>query len=541
VGITDNTMTTAPPGATSTARRIDWRFLLPVPRSHIFDKVVLVGADTDLFTAFAATGLGREVTTTTGDHDADLVAVCAPAVADPGAVVRAARPGALIYIEVDRRQASTRTMSPRRLAAALAADGAWVSAQYALRPAPDRCELFVPLDRSGALQWFLSSVYIASTPLKRIGETLVRMAAGSDARRIGAFAPFHATVAAVPTATGSPQGDAESGSIAMLVHGGARVVQVGFSDESPGLPQFVAKFPKLHTSVRRTRHEQMMVARIRRAIGAPDNDSIPTPRALVDTVRGPVSVEEVASGSSLARRCGRWGRSPRAKAEDLRMATAWLIRFHGENAIGDSRWDEERLVASVDRPLAEFVSRFGTTDAELELFAATRAAARELLGQRLPVVWEHGDFTIWNIFRDGDRIRVLDWEHSRAGLPLVDLIRLTTHWHEAVRDLSTPDGRCSGFADLFTGNAEHPATREALAALDRYEEALQIDRRFRSVFVVLSRVELAVRRYEHQAEGSMMEDDVRAGNSALAYISALAERRADLFPAPSSPVGSVTG
>src|SRR5437763_12518724 len=107
----------------------------------------------------------------------------------------------------------------------------------------------------------------------------------------------------------------------------------------------------------------------------------------------------------------------------------------------ESRWDDERILASVDRPLAEFVSRFGTTDAERELFAATRAAARELLGQRLPVVWEHGDFTIWNIFRDGDRIRVLDWEHSCAGLPLVDLIRLTTHWHEAVRDLSTPDGR----------------------------------------------------------------------------------------------------
>ena len=39
--------------------------------------------------------------------------------------------------------------------------------------------------------------------------------------------------------------------------------------------------------------------------------------------------------------------------------------------------------------------------------------------------------------------------------------------------------------------------------------------------------------------GSMIEDDVRGGNSALAYISALAERRADLFPAAGSPVSSV--
>jgi hypothetical protein len=186
---------------TPTGRRIAWRFLLQVPPSSTFDKVVLLGADSELVDAFIATGMARVVTTTAGDGDADLVAVCSPVVARPNDVVKAAREGGLIYVEVDRRRSDTRLTTPRRLAADLAAAGATVTAQYALRPAPERCELYVPLDRSGALAWFLSSEYIASSPLKCAAETVLRWAAGSDAARLGALAPFHATVAvAGPTA-----------------------------------------------------------------------------------------------------------------------------------------------------------------------------------------------------------------------------------------------------------------------------------------------------------------------------------------------------
>jgi len=42
--------------------------------------------------------------------------------------------------------------------------------------------------------------------------------------------------------------------------------------------------------------------------------------------------------------------------------------------------------------------------------------------------------------------------------------------------------------------------REALAAVVRDEEALDLDPRFRSIFLVMSRVEPAVRRVEHQLE-----------------------------------------
>jgi len=391
--------------------------------------------------------------------------------------------------------------------------------------------LYVPLDRSGALRWFLSSVYIASTPLKRIAETMLRWVSGSDASRVGALAPFHATIAVVDSPNPSSAEARGSESIAMLVHGGARVVQVGFSDRSSGSPQLVTKIPKADSSAQRTRHEHAMVARIREALGEPDSDSLPNPRELLDSPSGPVMVEDFASGTSLARTCGRWGRPNRAKADDLRLATSWLIRLHRQGAISDGQWSDERRLESVDRPLAAFASRFGTTDGEAELFDATRARAADLVGQPLPVVWEHGDFTIWNIFRDADRIRVLDWEHSRAGVPLPDVIRLATHWHEAVRGLETTGSRSEGFAELFTGTGKHPATKEARSAVLRYEQELDLDPRFRSMFLVMSRVELAVRRFEHQVESGLIVDgDLRAGNAALAYLSALVEHRGDLFP-----------
>jgi len=241
-------------------------------------------------------------------------------------------------------------------------------------------------------------------------------------------------------------------------------------------------------------------------------------------------VEDGAPGRSLAQLCGRWGRLSREKIEDLHMATSWLIALHREHAIRQGPWDDERVAEAVGRPLAAFASRFGTTDQELELFAATRRAAADLIGRPLPVVWEHGDFTIWNVFRSGDHLQVLDWEYSRIGVPVADIIRLATHWHEAVRSLEAPAERWKGFADLFTGPAEHPATKEALAAVSRYEQALDLDSRFRSVFLVMSRVELSVRRFEHLVESGIIDDDVRAGNAALGYLSALVERRADLFP-----------
>lgn len=529
------------PIAASLLRRLDWRYLVPQPQSSTFDRMVLLGAGRDLVDAASAIGLAREVTTTLcDDHQADLVAVLSSARLDAPLVMRALRPGGVVYVEVDRRRRGRRSLTSQRLADRLTEHGASIQAQYALRPTSEACELFVPLDDSGALRWFLSTVYIASSPAKVFGEFIVRKVLGSDARRIGALAPFHATIAVLPPVPGPApmsriMGSAHDAdqpvSTAMIVHGGSRVVQFAFSDPTDAAPLLVAKMPKHECFADRTRHEYDVVRSVRNSVDPVVRASVPKPREMIELgAAGLVAVEDVATGYSLARSCCRWGRPLQTKVDDLFLATSWLIRLHRDNRIGDGLWDDKRHAEAVDAPLAAFGSRFVVSDEEAELFDATRTASMELAGAPLPIVWEHGDFSIWNVFRDGDRVRVLDWEYCRPGAPLNDMIRLVTHWHEAARGMSTPTMRHRGFVELFCDvDTRHSATTEARASIERYESALGIDPRFRCVFLVMSRVELAVRRHQQQRDDGAVAADGIAGNPALGYLSSLVPLRTSLF------------
>jgi hypothetical protein len=59
----------------------------------------------------------------------------------------------------------------------------------------------------------------------------------------------------------------------------------------------------------------------------------------------------------------------------------------------------------------------------------------------LPVCWQHGDFSPWNMLRDGQRLMLVDWERSRPyGLPLQDVFHFLTMetmlWQKPVSTVS---------------------------------------------------------------------------------------------------------
>ncbi|HEY0518405.1 MAG TPA: phosphotransferase [Ilumatobacteraceae bacterium] len=529
-------------------RRLDWRYMLPTPSNGVFDRMIIIGGTAQLADAARAAGLARHVATQLGEP-ADLVAMLSPARADPADIVRSLRPGATLYVEIDRRLRGNRRVSPRRLAATLQRHGLSVNAQHALRPSFEKPELFVPIDHSGALAWFLSSVYIASSPAKRIAEAVARRVLRSSGRRIGAIAPFHATIAVVPRATGTDvmnrvfDSAGLSGALpstAMIIHGGHRVAQFGFTGNDAA-PLLVVKIAKQRRADVRTVGEHDIMRRVRASIGEVARTSVPEPKHVIQLNGvGGVAVEGPATGISLARSCARWGRSMDAKIDDLRLATAWLIDLHRHGLISDARWDADRRDDVVEQPLAEFASRFRIGVEEAQLFESTRAAADALAGTPLPVVWEHGDFTIWNVFRDGDTLNVLDWESCERGIPLADMIRLATHWHEAARGLTTSGARQRSFADLFCDDADgRRATLAARECVSAYESELGLDPRFRSVVLVMSRVQLAIRRYDHQRGDGTLAADGRAGNAALEYLSTLVARRHTLFPSPTAPMAPI--
>ena len=219
----------------SLVRRLDWRFLVPTPADSNFRRMVLLGGDRRLADAAVAIGLAGEVSTALErDSAADLIAVLPGADIDAADLTRAAAPGGVIYIEVDRRRRGSRLLTPHRLADRLTGRGQSVVARYALRPHPEACELFVPIDDSPALGWFLSSVYVASSAAKVLGEVALWTLLRSSGRRVGRIAPFHATVAVLPPASGTQLVSRRANgfgelyvqtSTAMIIHGGNRVVQ----------------------------------------------------------------------------------------------------------------------------------------------------------------------------------------------------------------------------------------------------------------------------------------------------------------------------
>jgi aminoglycoside phosphotransferase (APT) family kinase protein len=204
------------------------------------------------------------------------------------------------------------------------------------------------------------------------------------------------------------------------------------------------------------------------------------------------------------------------------LAADWITRLHSAHALTDRVWDEQLCVAEVDAVLERFQRTLGRTAGEDQLFAATRRRARDLGGSALPLVWQHGDFTAWNTLRDGASLRVLDWEGAKPGLPLCDLLRFVTHWHEIVRSPRSTDQRLAMFRQLFGGEASPSrATAHARQALDRYVNALGLAPGCGPVLLVTSWSALALQRHEQRRDAGASLTDSRAYNEWIDYLGVL--------------------
>jgi aminoglycoside phosphotransferase (APT) family kinase protein len=126
---------------------------------------------------------------------------------------------------------------------------------------------------------------------------------------------------------------------------------------------------------------------------------------------------------------------------------------------------------------------------------------------KFPIVWQHRDFTPWNVLRNsGGHLSVLDWEGARPGPALFDLLHFVSHWDEMEADAVTPEERLRAFV------RGAPASRREIA---RYCERLGIDPRFVPLLMVYTRVEIALR-------SPSRTFDAR-------YVGALSDRGPDLF------------
>ncbi|MEO5842926.1 MAG: glycosyltransferase [Acidimicrobiales bacterium] len=522
-------------------RRLSWRFLLPLPPSGGFERLVVLGAKDALRASATFLGVAHSVDTMLdSSRPADVVAVLADSGgSDVKEVVASLRPGGVLYWEVDRRRAGQRLRTPRRLAAELHALGLTTVATYALRPDPERSELHLPVDHAGGIEWYLSSAYNAVSARQRLAEAATRLAARLDHRLLATFAPFHATIA-VWTPLAAQQftiaaraahlglAPAPTRSPLLINQSANRAILVTFTNEEnerDSVPAAILKIPTRPSFARRTEWEQQITRQVRAALPEHDAEAIPSPYGLVDVgLPWMAGIERAASGCSLARSSGRWGRPLRAKVADLELAANWIEQLHTRYEITGQTWDERICTNEVDAVLTRFQQAFGCTEGEHRLFSNARRVARDLQGTPLPLVWQHGDFTVWNTLRDRSELRVLDWEGARTGLPLCDILRFVTHWHEVVLGARTLDSRLAAFSQLYCGaRSQTRATVEARTTLDRYARSLALHPNCEPVLLVTSWAELALRRLDQRIDSGGDVDDPRGQNEAIHYIGQLAE------------------
>jgi Phosphotransferase enzyme family len=453
-------------------RRLDWRFLLPeAAHGAPFGHLVLLGASPGVVEDAVASRIAERISTA-GDRPSSADALVAlDGVANPP--LECLSPGAAVYWET-RRVASAKR--------ALRRAGVRLSGDYWVVPSFEQARLFLPLDRPRAVHWYLSSMFRATTPRQRLLEPVLRLAAPMAMPTWG----HRALTGVKGPARGTPLlADVSLHPILLaLGDAGRRVVLLPFAPDSPR-PVSVLKLSRVASLNPATQKEQQVLSALRAQLSPALRTSIPEPRGIFDWHGLSVGIESCAPGQLLSRTTQGWGVPLGRRIEALRLVAAWQTRLHRDAPIERAVWGDALIHEWVDAPLDGYAQRFGVSSAEQRLFGALRARAQALHGSALPLIWTHWGLRDQNIFRDGQRLVVVDWEGGSSGPAGFDLIYFVTSWHQAARGLRDHPAVLRGLQELYCApvpsDAASAAARQTLHA---YLADLGLDPRFLPLLLV---------------------------------------------------------
>lgn len=410
-------------------RRADWRFLLPDPAPH----TCVCYADGELATAAALIADHVVDARHAAPDTCDLAVAVNPSSATLRRAWTALRPGGACYLEW-RRPALRGVQHARRQ---LSTVGFEQIACYWAWPLPFRAaaHCWLPLDSSGALDYFLSSRPQGTTVVHRAGRT-ARQVVWQLLYRSGLTWPrftvarkpaLHATT---PDAAwemslragwqGWGFGTPPQRLVRLLLTGGQRsinkVVSLVFADDERQ-PRLAIKQPRVPESVPALVREAATLQAVHglRPGGIPGVPRVLFYHKQSDTL---MLGETVETGVPL------WMCLRPSTFRPLALqATAWLADLAGQSAHRPQQDWWGRLVEPV---LADFEQMFGSiVDAGMLRETRTRLATLPAL----PLVVEQRDFSPWNVLLDPrGQLVVLDWESAEVqGLPAMDLIYFATY------------------------------------------------------------------------------------------------------------------
>lgn len=533
--------TSTPPGL----RRADWRFLLPRPAAGRFRHLVLLGGPPGLSEQLRSANVADQVSETppaAASADALILLHDTPFTLEQS--VHALQPGGVLYQEVERRRAGPARTRRHLLRLGLQPTGLyWVAPDFTT---PKR---YLSLDVPGMLAWYLSTIYVAGTPLHRLAEWGIRLLTGGRSHSFAPFAPAYAFTATAGTHQPAAPGILTHPNLpaclqrpdlrlVLLTSGqddGSRVVLLPFAPDSHQ-PIATLKLTRLPRFNPLTESEHATLTHLHQRLTPPLCQTLPEPHGLLDFDGLTVSLENYVQGHSLWTSTGRWTVSRERKIDDLHLAANWLADFHRQTQVETLCWQPAAINQWLAEPLAAYHSAFGLTPSEEALFTAAHHYAHTLIGLELPLVHRHLDFGPWNLFRNHDSFTVIDWEpytnwsRSRTGPALCDLLYFLTYWSFMVHRCYDPQAELDCFRELHLQPAgQGKLTQVAQHALDAYMTRLGVDPRFRPLLLLYTWVDRALDRLDRQQLLGTAATNPRADNRYLHYVAILTEDYRRLF------------
>lgn len=529
-------------------RRADWRFLLPRPSGGSFEHLVLLGGPANLAECIVENGIARHVS-----HDpakawsTDALVILADSVVTLRDAVGCLKAGGALYYEVDRRVRPARGELPGKICRLMRDVGLTQMRVYWAKPDLARCEMYLPLDASGALGWYLRTLYMADTPAKRVAEPVLHALTRFGRRPFASLMPCY-TITAVAgvshQATSAPfdipalhetfcQADIHP----LVLLGGiderSRIIILPFGpkDKEPAMVLKVSRRPEFDAH---TVREQAILAEILARVSQATSRAIPRPLALLRDGGLAISAETYIPGKRLAASSGHQWAPLGRQLTDLRIVAAWLGEFHQETEIDRPLWNDQTIADWIEKPLADYEREFGTTAREDHLFAVVRTYARGITGVPFPIVWRHHDLNEWNVCCTNSVPGIIDWERARIGPALCDLLYLVTHWSIVARHLRSDEERGGDFRALFLvcGKSDDARVTLVWEVIARYMAHLRLDRRFFPLLLTVTWVEHALGHCERLRalhEAGAREEDSRASNQWIKYVGLIGDHVEDLF------------
>ena len=477
--------------------------------------MVLLGGPAGLGERLREIGVARRVSVALpGADKADAVVLLADATCEPEAGAAALAPGGVLYLEVDRRRSGRRLLTPAAVERRLRQAGLTVIGRHWVLPGFHRARRFLPLDAPGALDWFLTTLQPAKTLAAHLGVRGLQWIGAGETARIAPWVPCYAITATLgepglPALLARPElpgGGMPAGTrTALLTSGeddGSRVVLLPFA---PGArtPEIAIKASRSEGFNAHTEREQATLRRLRERLGKDTEASVPAPLGCFRHGASVVGIESVAPGRAMSVTSGRWGASHAEAIGDLRAATDWLANFHARAAVGPC-WSAERAAATARR-IEEYAARLRPSSVLEGLFQRAGERAAAMTGRPLPIVWLHNDYGPWNIYRQGARLTVIDWEFgeedesARHGPALCDLIYFVTVWGARVWHLPPAGGEAAALRRFFVvPTPDDEIARAVHGALDDYMRRLGIDSRFLPLLLVHTWLERALDRSDRR-------------------------------------------